>query len=312
MRIAKRILVTLAIVAAAALALPPLWFSIFPAPVPEMPPPGRRVEVRPGVGVNVIEAGEGPAVVLVHGHPGSAYDWSAVARELAARGHRAIAYDRVGYGHSDARPDGDFTVAANADELLGLLAAEDLRDVTLVGWSYGGGTAIAAARKDPSRIARLVLVGSVGPGIENRQGPPAIVVELLAGPVLGWLARVPPLASRVRAMITAAAFDPEPIAPGYPQQLDANFGRPATGASFRSEGRDLDGRADLDPGGLDLPILVIHGDGDLLVPPSVGEEIHRRAKRADLWVVRGGGHMLPITRPRDLAERMADFAAPPG
>ena len=102
----------------AALALPPLWFRLFREPAPELPPPGRRVALASGVAVNVVEEGAGPAVVLVHGHPGSAYDWRVLAPALAARGFRAIAYDRVGYGRSDARRDGEYTFAANARELL--------------------------------------------------------------------------------------------------------------------------------------------------------------------------------------------------
>jgi pimeloyl-ACP methyl ester carboxylesterase len=291
----------------AALGLPPLWYAAFPVPVAGLPPPGRRVEVAPGVGVNVIEAGRGRPVVLVHGHPGCAYDWTALMSELAARGFRALAYDRVGYGRSDGRPDADYTVAANANELLALLAAEDLREVVIVGWSYGGGTSIVAARRDPSRIAALVLVGSVGPGIEHREGPPPLVIDFLLGPGLTWVSHVPPLAQRLRLALVATAFAPGPVTPGYPEVLDANFAGPHTRDTFRSEGRDLDGRADLDPGPVDLPMLIIHGDGDLLVPLSVGEELHRRARRSTLWVVPRGSHMLPITHAAALAERMAGF-----
>jgi len=301
-------LLVVVVMMAAALALPPLWYAVFPEPVPELPPPGRRAEVAPGVGVNVIEEGQGLPIVLVHGHPACAYDWSLLMHELAAHRHRVLAYDRVGYGRSDGRTNGKYTVEANADELLALLAAEDLHDIVLVGWSYGGGTSIVAARKDPSRIARLVLVGSVGPGIENRPAPPRFVMEFMAGPGLSWISRVPPLDRRLRAALTAVAFDPDPIADGYLNQLAANFGRPHTLTTFRSEGRDLGGAADLDPHPIDLPMLIVQGDHDRLVPPSVGEELHRRARHSELWVVSGGSHMLPITHAAVLAEKITAFA----
>jgi pimeloyl-ACP methyl ester carboxylesterase len=307
----RRTLLALAALLAAALLLPPLWYALFPETRPELPPPGRRVEVAPGVGVNLIEAGDGPPLVLVHGHPGCAYDWAPLQRELAARGHRVLAYDRVGYGRSDGRPGGDYTVEANARELLALLEAEGLRDVTLVGWSYGGGTSIVAARRDPERIARLVLVGSVGPGIENREAPPRLVVEFMAGPGLTWLARVPPLARRLRAALTASAFDPDPVPPEFLVQLDANFGRPHTLTTFRSEGRDLGGEADLDPAPIDRRILVAHGDADRLVPLAVGRELFARARRGELRVVPGGSHMLPITHAAELADRIAAFVSVP-
>ena len=73
----RRVLLFVVLLLAAGLALPPLWYAAFPEPVPELPPAGRRVEVAPGTSVNVIETGAGRPAVLVHGHPGSARDWSA-------------------------------------------------------------------------------------------------------------------------------------------------------------------------------------------------------------------------------------------
>jgi pimeloyl-ACP methyl ester carboxylesterase len=304
----RRALLVLGAALAAALALPPLWYAVFPEPAPELPPPGRRVEVAPGVGVNVIEAGSGRPVVLVHGHPGSAYDWSRLVQELAARGQRALAYDRVGYGRSDARTNGAWTVESNARELRALLDAEDLRDVVLVGWSYGGGTAIVATREDPSRVSHLVLVGSVGAGVEDRDAPPPLVMEFMATFGLPWLARVPPLDRRVRAGFLALAFAPEPVVAGAAELMAANLAQPHTLATMTSEGRDLGGAAHLDPGAIERPILVVHGDGDRLVPLAVAEGLHRRARGSELWVVPGGGHALPVTRARELAERIVAFA----
>jgi pimeloyl-ACP methyl ester carboxylesterase len=130
-----RVLLATAALGLFLLAAPPLWYAVFPERVPELPPPGRRIEVSPGLGVNVLEAGAGAPLVLVHGHPGSAYGWEPFVREAVARGFRAIAYDRVGYGRSDARAPGHVTVETNAAELLALLAALELRDVTLLGFS---------------------------------------------------------------------------------------------------------------------------------------------------------------------------------
>lgn len=306
----KRALLFLLLGLAAIIILPPLWFAIFPEPRADLPPRGEYVTVAPNQRVNVIEQGTGPTVVLVHGHPGSAYDWSPLMGELAKRGFHVLAYDRVGYGYSDARNGDDYTVDANADDLLGLLAAKNLRDVTVIGFSYGGGTAIVAARKDSSRMSRLALLGSVGPGIENRDAPPQLLVEFMAAVGLPWVSYVPPLGKRLRAVLTAEAFAPGPIADGYMDLLDANFARPHTLWTFRHEGRDLGGDADLDPQQIALPILIIQGDGDRLVPPYVAEELHRRAPGSELWMIDGGSHMLLVTHAEALAERIATFARP--
>jgi pimeloyl-ACP methyl ester carboxylesterase len=309
----KRALVGVVLALVALFVLPPTWFAIFPQPKPDLPPAGRRVEAAPGLGVNLIEKGAGPTVVLVHGQPGTAYEWTAVMGELAKRGHRVLAYDRAGYGRSDRRLDGDYSYNANAHELLGLLDTERLTDVTVVGFSYGGGTAIIAARKDPTRIARLVLVASVGPGIEDRDQPAKPVRDFILGPGLTWVTRVPPLSKRLRGLFVAEAFDPDPVPGDFLSLMDANFASPYTIDTFRHEGKDIGGAADFDTSTIDLPILIVQGDGDRLVPPAVAEELHRRAKGSELWRIERGSHMLPNTHSAALAERIAAFArtAPP-
>lgn len=292
-----------------AIALPPLWYTVLPGEVPELPPAGRPVEVSPGLSVNLIEAGAGPPVLLVHGHPGCAYDWTPTMSELSRRGHRVLAYDRVGYGRSDGRKPGRVGVDTNATELLRLLDALDLRNVTLVGWSYGGATSIVAARRDPSRIARMVLVASVGPGIEERATLPDPLLDFLVGPVLSWVSSVPPLARRLRAVTGGAAFHPDPVSDGYLTQLEANFARPHTLDAFRSEGRDLGREANLDPSPIELPMLVIHGAEDRLVPLAVGEEIHARAQNSRFLSIPQAGHALPITHAAQLADAISDFRA---
>ena len=167
----KRVVFLIVGLVIAALVLPPLYYMVVPAETVQLPAPGRRIDVGGGVFVNATDEGSGRPIVLVHGLPGSAYDWAPLSQALAAHGHRVIAYDRVGYGHSDGRRNDAFTPDGNADDLLGLLETEDLRDVTVVGWSYGGPVAIIAGRKDPSRIERLVLIGSGGPS-DDPQEPP--------------------------------------------------------------------------------------------------------------------------------------------
>jgi pimeloyl-ACP methyl ester carboxylesterase len=305
MRVIRRLLLVLLGLVMAAIALPPVWYGVFPQPAPELPPPGRRVALASGVSVNVLEEGSGPPVVLVHGLPGTAYDWRVTSPLLAAHGRRAIAYDRVGYGWSDPRPDGAaFDVASNAGELLALLEALDLRDVTVVGHSYGGGTAIVAAQRDPSRMSRVILVGSAGPGLEATQPPPALARVVFSAPVLGWLHAVPPLARGVQGAVSEQAFSSASEPDWWRPQLAANFGRPHTATSWRLEGAALAGEPMPDPTGLELPVIVVHGDDDRLVPVAVGRELARRAPHARLVVVPGASHMLPITHAELLVDEI--------
>ena len=122
MKLVRRALLAVVLLVVAAVVVPPAWFAVFPVTRATLPPAERRLVLRDGLGVNVLEAGKAgaePPIVLVHGLPGSAYEWRPTLDALAAQGRHAFAYDRVGYGNSDPRPDGGaFSVEANARELL--------------------------------------------------------------------------------------------------------------------------------------------------------------------------------------------------
>lgn len=307
----RRILLGLVLLVVAAVALPPLWFAVLPAERPELPPPGRRVPVADGVAVNLVEHGAGPPVVLVHGLPGTAYDWRALTGPLAERGVRAFAYDRVGFGHSDPRPDGDATITRNAQELLGLLESLDLERATVVGWSYGGAAAMRAARRDASRMHGLVLVGSAGPreafeGHDSEDPPLASI--LFSRPMLAWLHAVPPAGATLRAAMSREAFSGQPQPDWWARSLAANLGQWHTLMTWRQEGQHFDVEPGPDTQGLDLPILVIHGDDDRFVPMGVARALRDHAERGRLVAVEGGSHMLPVTHPEVVAEEIARFA----
>jgi pimeloyl-ACP methyl ester carboxylesterase len=305
----RRLFVVVAVLMVALIALPPFYFRFFPVEPPRLPAQGLRVAVREGQAVNAIVKGEGPPVVLVHGLPGCAYDWAPLTDALAARGFRVIAYDRIGYGYSDPRSDGDFSIAANARDLLGLLASQELSDVTVVGWSYGGPVAIEAAGRDAGRIGRLVLVGTAAPQEASEQRPPALFGLIFSAPVLAWVRAVPPVGRALQAAMSRDAFSDAAAPAWWLPQLAANFAAPHTTRSFREEGARVGaGDESIDPVTVGRPILLIHGDDDRLAPLSNAEWTEGHARDAELVVVPKGSHMLPITHPDLLADRIAAFA----
>ncbi len=309
----KRLLAFVGVLVLAAIAVPPLYFAVFPAEAPpELPPPGRRLMLPGGVGVNVLDTGRGPAVVMVHGLPGSAYEWRETIREVAARGRRAIAYDRVGYGHSDARREGRHTPAANADELLAVLEELNLRDATVAGWSYGGVTGMIAAQKDPSRIGRLVLVGTGGPDSPDAKPPEpsAAMRAFYSDPVLRWRVMVPPLGVNLMKVLSAMAFSDQPQPDWWLEGLRANFARWDTLVTYREEMFGLDPDADpgaFDPSQISVPTLLLHGDDDRLAPVAIARYLASVIPNAELVEYPGGSHMLPVTHADALAERITGF-----
>ena len=115
-----------------------------------------------GIGTNILEAGRGSPVVLIHGSgPGvSAYaNWRLTIPSLAAQ-HRVIAPDMTGFGFSER--SGPYDMRTWLNQLSDLVDALGLERFALVGNSFGGAIALAYATENPSRVHRLVLMGSVG------------------------------------------------------------------------------------------------------------------------------------------------------
>jgi pimeloyl-ACP methyl ester carboxylesterase len=312
MKTLKRIVIGLLVALLLVVAGPPLFYAVVPYEWPDLPPAGRRIAVGEGLSVNAIDRGEGPAVVLVHGLPGIAHDWEPLVDALASRGRRVIAYDRIGYGRSDARPGeapAAFTVEANARELVSLIENEGLEDVTVVGWSYGGPigieAALMAAEGAPSRVRRLVLVGTGGPDSDDAEPPPA--PGLVATSILRWVGSVPPAGAALQRALSVQAFSEQPQPEWWAANLSANFAAPNTRLTWTSEGAAIGASGEFRANQVSVPTLLIHGDDDRLAPLAIGEYVHGKIPGSRLEVVASGSHMLPITHSDQLADWIAAF-----
>ncbi|HBZ72405.1 MAG TPA: hypothetical protein DEP35_22775, partial [Deltaproteobacteria bacterium] len=278
-----------------------------------LPAPGSAVPVGDGAVLSVTEAGRGEPVVFVHGDPGSASDWGAVPAQLAALGYRTIVYDRAGYGSSSRPPEtaGNYTLASNAHDLAGLLAALGIERATLVGWSYGGGIVQTLAVESPQLLSHLVLIGSVGPlEIPDPEGEPLAsrLVRLpVALPLFDWMRNVPPLARAVTHDALVKAFtDGATIPRGYEERTLALLALPGAVRSYVLEEQRFD-RKTLRPEAIQAPTLVLQGSDDLMVKPPVAEDLAKRLPDARLVVVPIGSHMLPLTDPDQVVRRIHEF-----
>ncbi len=150
--------------------------------------PTGHVVTRDGVALVTRGAGAGPPVVLLASWSLSSLSWGAIMARLEAQGFCALAYDRRGHGRS-ADTGGGMDYDTLADDLADVLAAHDLRAVTLVAMSGAAGEAVRyLARHGASRIARLVLIGPTTPLLarraDNAAGIPAEALAALRAAML--------------------------------------------------------------------------------------------------------------------------------
>nr|WP_062336598.1 alpha/beta hydrolase [Herbidospora sakaeratensis] len=231
---------------------------------------------------------DGPPVLFSHGWPLNSDAWEAAALFLARHGHRAVAHDRRGHGRSSRTWFGN-DMDTYADDLDCLIEHLDLRDLTLVGHSTGGGEIVRyIGRYGTGRIARVVLVGAVTPG-----GLPAEPFDEIRAAELADRAQLyrdladgPFFGHNRKGDVTQGlrdAFWSRSMACGHRAAYEcaAAF----TAADFRP-----------DLAKIDVPTLVIHGDDDQIVPIEVsGERSAALIDGAILKVYEGGGHALPDT-----------------
>ena len=142
--------------------------------------------------VHVVDEGPRDAaetVLLLHGEPSWSYLYRRMIPPLVAAGHRAVAFDFVGFGRSDKLTDVDaYSYDLHRQTLLGVVEALDLRGVTLVVQDWGGLVGLPAAALDvPERVARLVVMNTFLPTGHETPSPAFRVWRAAVGVVRTWL-----------------------------------------------------------------------------------------------------------------------------
>ena len=251
-------------------------------------------------GLRVLAAGEGTAVLLVHGLAGAPANWVEVAPALLA-GHRVLAPDLPGHGASPALARGG--IGAFADALAAVLERLGAAPAVVVGHSFGAHLALRLAGRHPALVAGLVLVAPTG--IETRRRAARAVV--LGSAAVRPGARVAPLAPLLagRAWFRAAVFRPWGVADAAalsPRATRAFFADLRAHTGLRAAARamlDDDPRQEL--AGVRCPTILLWGARDRQVPLRDGFEYARRLG-APIRVVADCGHLLIGERPEAVVD----------
>ncbi|MFJ9083979.1 MULTISPECIES: alpha/beta fold hydrolase [unclassified Streptomyces] len=259
-------------------------------------------------------AGEGPAVLLIHGVGASSAHWEDCFASLARR-HTVIAPDLLGHGDS-AKPRADYSVAAYANGLRDLLGVLGVERVTLVGHSFGGGVAMQFAYQFPERVDRLVLISTGGVG---RQVTPVLRAATLpgAGLALGLL-KVPgaqlSIAAFVRALqlldtgLGVDAVDLVNLVDALPDQNSRNaFTRTLRAVvDWRGQVVTMLDRCYLAQG---IPTLLVWGDRDSVLPVDHAHTAHLAMPGSRLEIFPGAGHFPHHAAPARFVRLLQEFIA---
>lgn len=245
--------------------------------------------------VHYWTAGEGPPLVLVHGVAMRAEDWAPMFRKLKQR-HRIYAPDLLGYGETDAAPDGDYSIAAQTEHVRGFLDAMKLGQPDVVGVSMGGWIAMKLAAEHPERVKRLVLISSAGLAFQS-----TLTENSFSATTIEEQRRSFQLQSD--------------LAPRFPDFILRDFLRhskkkaPIVRASMRSmlQRHDLlmDGKLQR----VRMPVLIVAGTADRIVPFDVALRLKREMPHATLVTLPGCSHLAMIECRGPVLRAMAAFTS---
>jgi non-heme chloroperoxidase len=253
--------------------------------------------------------GKGKPAVFIHGWPLSGSMWEYQITQLPQQGIRCITYDRRGFGKSD-RPSSGYDYNTMAGDLKALLDELDLNDVTLVGFSMGGGEiAKYFSLYGGERVSKVVLISCVVPYMlqtdDNLDGVPQEIFDQMTK---GMIDDRPAFfesfnkdffgVSLVHHAVSAAF-----LTNGLTQVMDANVIATLECAKAFAT---TDFRQDVPK--INVPTLIIHGDKDVTVPiKPTGEQSAKMISGSRFIVYEGAPHGLWFTEKDKLNQDLIDF-----
>ena len=254
-----------------------------------------------GASLFCVDKGDrkGLPVVFVHGFPLSHSMWNPQL-DLVAKGHRAIAYDLRGHGHSSVG-DGQYTIEGHVDDLIGLMDQLEVKRAVLVGLSMGGYIALRAIEREPGRFLALALCDTRSEADTNEgrlkraAGAAAVKQNGSAAFAEGFLPAVfAPQSLQEKPEIVAQIHD-----------VILNI----TPLSLAGHQIAMAARTDTTPSlaSIAVPTLVMVGELDTVTPPADSSSMQEKIPGAELHVIPGAGHMSNMENPDFFNEKLMAF-----
>jgi len=274
---------------------------------------GAAIQAQPvttPVELHVEIFGSGPPLIALHGFGGNIYTWHAIRNELSA-GHTVYAFDLKGFGQSPKPRDGKYSVYDQSRLILDYIARHSLKDVTLVGHSFGGGVALATAveleERQPGVLSKLVLLDAAS----YKQSVPWYIAALRV-PIIGSLSQhVVTSRKQVKIALEDAYYDDTRITK---KQIDAYVApllQPGGKYALRETAKQIVPK-DIDAfsgryAHINVATLIIWGRHDRVVPLANGERLSRDIANSTLVILERTGHIPHEETPDAVRKPLADF-----
>jgi non-heme chloroperoxidase len=269
-----------------------------------------KITTRDGVEIYYKDWGAGPAVILSHGWPLSSDSWESQAFHLASNGFRVVTHDRRGHGRSSQPWDGN-DMDHYADDLAQLIEALDLRDISLIGFSTGGGEITRyVGRHGTERVAKLGLISAVPPlMLKTEANPGGLPIEVFDG------LRASSIANRsqlYRDLASGPFFGFNRPGAKVSQGLIDAFWLQGMQAGHKNAYDSIKAFSETDftedLKKFDRPTLIVHGDDDQIVPIDAAARASAKlVPHATLKVYPGAPHGLADTHKEQLNADLLAF-----
>jgi len=267
------------------------------------------ITTKDGTNIFYKDWGSGRPVVFSHGWPLSSDAWDAQMLFLGTQGYRVIAHDRRGHGRSDQTWDGN-EMDTYADDVATLFNKLDLRDATFIGHSTGGGEVTRyLGRHGTGRVSKAVLLSAVPPLMlkteSNPEGLPKKAFDDIRAAMLSDRAQF------YRDLAIPFFGYNRPNAKSSQGTIDWFWLQGMLGGSKPQYDcikafSETDFTKDLQE--IDIPVLVLHGDADQIVPiDDAARKSAKLLKRGTLRVIPGAPHGMPITLADQINQELLAF-----
>lgn len=254
---------------------------------------------------------EGSTVLLIHGIGGSLEDWILNADALA-KNHRVYALDLVGYGHSD-KPSASYSFSYMAQFVKDFMEAESIDRACLIGHSLGGGISLQFSIQFPSKVEKLVLVGSAGLGQQV-----TLLLRVLTLPIIGKILARPSRKGTANFLkeclydsnlVTDELIDFSYSLASLPGAQDALLSTVRTLGNIRGMRKDVLRPIADNLSAISVPTLIFWGQQDRILPVAHAQVVKDKIPDTQLEIFDPCGHFPQLELPEEFNSIVLKFLA---